>query len=109
MPPEGYCYSPNAASYGIVTSPVHSGDYAAAFTVSSDPDRPGRQTRCVHAGVLPESAYYSAWYFIPEDRDSRGTWNLFHFQGGAGPEEPLHGLWDLSLAKDPERGLHPPR
>ncbi|MBN1612706.1 MAG: heparin lyase I family protein [Polyangiaceae bacterium] len=105
-PPGGYCYLEAAASYGLTTSPVHSGNYAAAFTVSSDPNSPGPQVRCVRQGILPESAYYGAWYYIPEDRDNKSAWNLFHFTGGPGPGAKLPALWDLSLAHDSARGLH---
>jgi hypothetical protein len=105
-PPSGYCYSQDAASYGLVTSPVHSGHFAARFTVSTDPNAPGTQTRCLQNGIMPRSAYYGAWYFIPEDRDNKSAWNLFHFTGGTGPGTTLDPLWDLSLAHDAARGLH---
>jgi hypothetical protein len=98
--PEGYCYVDGTASYALVTSPVHSGNFAAAFTVSSDPNNLGPQVRCVRQGILPESAYYGAWYYIPEDRDNRSAWNLFHFTGGPGPGAELQALWDLSLTHD---------
>ncbi len=104
-PPVGFCYSPDYASYRLVTAPVHSGNYAAAFTVNSDPNRRGPQSRCVRDGILPESAYYGAHYLIPETRQSTANWNLFHFQGGPAPGEDLHGLWDLSLVNDAEGGV----
>jgi hypothetical protein len=100
-PSQGFCYTTGYGAYRIVTSPVHSGKYAAAFTVSSDETRLGTNARCVRQGAFPASAYYGAWYYIPEARDNTGTWNLFHFQGGPGPGQDLHGLWDLSLVNYP--------
>lgn len=92
--PGGFCYTAPAASHTIVTSPVHSGRFAAAFSVSAgEPD--GHQTRCVRQGMLPHAAYYGAWFFIPKRLTNTGLWNLVHFQGGEPSDQ--HGLWDISL------------
>lgn len=90
----GFCYAGDGASYTTVTSPVHSGRNAAAFTVVGG-DTPAHQTRCVRQGVLPAAAYYGAWYFIPATATNRANWNLVHFRGGTPAEQ--HGLWDISL------------
>ena len=90
----GFCYASPNASYTTVTSPVHSGRFAAAFKVdAADPE--GYQTRCVRQGQLPTAAYYGAWYFVPERATASGLWNLVHFQGGDASRQ--HGLWDISL------------
>lgn len=97
---QGYCYVEGSATYAIVTSPVHSGQYAAAFTVNTAAASPAvpSQTRCVRQGVLPPAAYYGAWYYIPAAASSEINWNLLHFQAGDGPDaSDLHGLWDVSL------------
>lgn len=80
----------------IVTEPVHSGRYAAAFRV--DTDSPStRQSRCFSQGELPTSGYYGAWYFIPAASDTFGNlWNLWHFQGG-NQTSSLHSLLDVTL------------
>jgi hypothetical protein len=104
----GYCYSHGPASYKLVTSPVHSGRFAAAFTVDSTrPDNmdPDAHARCVQRGVLPNAAYYGAWYLIPSLQANSGNWNLIHFQGGSSPADRLHGLWDVSLINDSNGGL----
>ncbi|MGH7434501.1 MAG: hypothetical protein ACRENE_02420 [Polyangiaceae bacterium] len=97
-PPIGFCYTAGPASYSLVTSPVHSGRYAAAFTVvgASDAGAGFGQARCVEQGIFPAAAYYGAWYYVPVQSVNSGTWNLFHFQGGA-PGSTLSGLWDVSL------------
>jgi hypothetical protein len=100
----GFCYAEPEASYTIVDSPVHSGRHAAAFSITR-PDTLGHQTRCVRQGVLPEAAYYGAWYFVPERADNSALWNLFHFQGGDASAQ--HGLWDVSLENTADGELEP--
>jgi hypothetical protein len=103
----GFCYEDADAESSIVTAPVHTGKFAAAFRVRGDGEDQNRQARCVRQGVFPTEAYYSAWYFIPQLATNRGLWNLFHFRGakiGPGPTN-LAGLWDVSLAGDADAGL----
>lgn len=88
----GFCYEVGSGKFDIVTEPVHSGKYAAAFTVRTPADG---QARCVREGNFPTAAYYGAWYFVPALATNMRLWNLIHFQGnGEG-----HGghLWDVSL------------
>lgn len=92
----GYCYADPESSRRVVTSPVHSGTFAAAFDMSPSSSTNERQTRCVRQGVLPVEAYYGAWYYIPSDLAGSHDWNLFHFAGGK-PRSLLHGLWDVSM------------
>jgi hypothetical protein len=102
----GFCYSRGSGSYELVTSPVHSGQLAAAFTVSTDTTDPGHQARCVRQGLLPTSAYYGAWYYVPSVRTNSMTWNLIHFEGGDSSDEAdQHGLWDVSLVNVDGTGL----
>jgi len=92
----GFCYSNDQATYALVTSPVHSGSSAASFSVAGTPEQ--RQARCVRHGALPSAAYYTAWYYVPAESSGTKDWNLFHFQGGSGPDTSLDDLWDVSLA-----------
>lgn len=97
----GFCYARHGASLEIVESPTaHTGKFAAAFTVNADDSTPDRsQARCVREGVMPASAYYGAWYFIPALATNADNWNLFHFLGGTSEADPEpHPLWDISLA-----------
>ena len=95
----GFCYAdPAASSTELVTSPVHSGRYAAAFTVKTDAGGDA-QTRCVRQGTLPTAAYYGAWYYIPEPTKPTGNWNLFHFRSGD-ELTATHGLMDVSLVAE---------
>jgi hypothetical protein len=95
--PMGFCFATGSGSLSVVTSPVHSGQYAAAFSVQGGAvDGGGAQVRCVQQGLFPSAAYYGAWYYVPEFALNAGNWNLLHFQGGV-PGQTLHGLWDVSL------------
>ena len=92
----GFCYSAPDATYRVVDAPARSGRKAAAFTISTDRGKDAEQTRCVREGLLPQDAYYSAWFYIPGGTTSSGNWNLMHFQSAA-EDAPLEGIWDVSL------------
>ena len=93
---EGFCYFAPDAAQAIVTSPVLSGDRAAAFSVTFAPGSDGVQSRCVREGLLPLHATYGAWFYLPEAPTAADNWNLMHFRGADG-SPPLINLWDVSL------------
>lgn len=96
----GYCYGD--VPYALVTEPHHSGRFAAEFKVIGSQQH---QTRCVRQGNLPESAYYGAWYFIPEPLTRVDVvWNLWHYQGRDSLDEKWHDLWDVTLVKGAQPG-----
>jgi hypothetical protein len=102
--PSGFCIATGSGSITLVTSPVHSGQYAAAFVVGGDVDASGAQARCVRQGTFPTAAYYGAWYYLPAFPANRPLWNLWHFQ--AGTPQAQHGLWDVSLVNWPDGSVH---
>jgi hypothetical protein len=76
----------------IVSSPVHSGAYANALTIhNADGNGSSPGVRMTYQGRgladktdptnLPDEAYYSAWYFIPEFV-SVDWWNIFQWKAG---------------------------
>ncbi len=97
----GFCYSDPKSSYRLVTAPVRTGAFAAAFEIHTDVVSDSHQARCVREGALPEEAYYGAWYYIPSGFSRPDNWNLLHFQGGE-PGTRLRGLWDVSLEDGPD-------
>lgn len=99
----GFCYNDDDSSYRLVSSPVRTGQFAAAFDMNPSSVDGARQTRCVRQGVLPVEAYYGAWYYVPSDLTGAHAWNLFHFQGGRAGTF-LHGLWDVSMNDDGGNG-----
>jgi hypothetical protein len=106
MAAQSFCYEITpAGTYNQVgaPSPVHSGSHSLSFTVVTDGGE--AQARCILSGVLPQAAYYGAWYFIPATATNLGNWNLIHFQGSTGPSGPVQQLWDVSLANDSSGAL----
>jgi hypothetical protein len=102
----GSCYVAGGASFQIVTSPVHSGQHSAAFTVNTAVASPSH-TRCLKQGVLPTAAYYGAWYYVPTQATNISNWNLLHFQGANVADGTVaHGLWDVSLENASDGTLH---
>lgn len=93
----GFCYANPAASYELVDSPVRSGTRAAAFHVAGQ-EGDGLQARCARHGILPEAAYYGAWFYVPVPITSSNNFNLFHFDGNGA--DVHHDLWDVSLELD---------
>lgn len=102
----GHCYARGNASYTLVTSPVRSATFAAAFTVTSN--NTGTQARCGREGNLPKSAYYGAWFYVSPARIEKGNWELVKFEGrSTDTSETPHGLWgvELSQASDGQHRL----
>jgi hypothetical protein len=97
--PAGLCYQRGTATFEVVTSPVRSGQFAAAYTTNSDPNALGTQARCVRQGTFPASAYYGAWFYVPSTRVVGRPWNLMHFRGSDTPSGETWGLWDVSLVQ----------
>ncbi len=105
--PGGFCFSNTSASLDVVSSPVHSGRWAASFHIVGE-EADGLQARCARQGKLPEAAYYGAWFYIPSPVTAATNWNLFHFEGDppdGGTEQ--WGLWDVSLALTEAGSLQP--
>lgn len=101
----GFCYSAPDANYRLVESPARTGRVAAAFSITTEAATDGTQTRCVREGVLPQDAYYGAWFYVPSGNTSSGNWNLIHFRGHNGML--LRGLWDVSVSTTDTGALRP--
>lgn len=101
----GFCYAAPDASYRLVEFPARTGRVSAAFSITSEANSDGTQTRCVREGMLPEDAYYGAWFYIPSGNTSTGNWNLIHFRGSK--DGDLRGLWDVSINTADTGALRP--
>lgn len=96
----GFCYSYEGAGFRLVTSPVRTGPFAAAFDLDMDVPNFQHQARCVREGALPEAAVYGAWFYIPSGASDPENWNLVHFQGGEpGQRGPRAGTWDVTVGQ----------
>jgi hypothetical protein len=100
----GFCYADGNSSFSVTTAPTRTGANAAAFEMRRNAADGSRQVRCVREGLLPEVAYYSAWYYLPADFGGARDWNLFHFRGGQVGGR-MDGLWDVSISEDAEGNL----
>jgi hypothetical protein len=96
----GFCYGDADDSYKFSSEHAHSGRIAAAFRVST---QGAEQSRCVREGILPDEAYYGAWFWVPAATVSK-NWNLMHFQGFR--NDQLQGLWDVSLGSTDDGRLY---
>jgi hypothetical protein len=101
----GFCYSDPDAKYRLVESPARTGRRAAAFDITTQANKDGRQARCVREGLLPGDAVYGAWFYLPSGTTTNGNWNLMHFQGSDDTE--LRGLWDISVVEAEAGTLRP--
>lgn len=90
---DGFCYMDGDASYSVVSSPAHSGNSAAAFTVNSS--TASAHARCAREGTFPADAVYGAWFYVSALANEPALWNLFLFQGHNGVM--LEPLWDVSI------------
>ena len=103
----GFCYKGGVAKDPtLADSPVHTGHYSAAYTVTADGSDSGNQSRCFLGGELPEQAYYSAWFYLPTAAKivDNANWNLVHFEGGDSPARHFN-TWDISLESADAGGL----
>ncbi|RYZ05379.1 MAG: hypothetical protein EOO73_20365 [Myxococcales bacterium] len=96
----GFCYADPGSGYRLVTSPVRTGPFAAAFELALNGEEVPHQARCVREGVLPDAAYYGAWFYIPSGSSDPNNWNLVHFQGGTPGDRQLAGMWDVNVRQD---------
>jgi hypothetical protein len=85
----------------IVTSPVHSGAFAASFSVTAV--GVGGQSRLTRSGALPAEAYYGAWYYIPNFATNTKLWNLIHIQSD-NPTDDVN-IWNVSILNTDDGNL----
>jgi hypothetical protein len=109
----------SSPSIGATTEQAHSGMYSAKFTSvaaspGASPYSPGGG--CLYKeSAFPQSAYYSAWYFLPTYHETLTSWSILKFMvplpiSDAGPGTPSTALgkalgaselFDLSLLSLP--------
>ena len=70
----------NTATYDIQQSIVHSGDYAIKLTIDTSSGTSQAAYLFFWNNQLPDAAYYSAWYYIPENIDTDVWWNIMQWK-----------------------------
>jgi hypothetical protein len=86
-----------------VQSPVRSGRYAIRATVTSQPA--GTISGAVMvAENMPQEAYYSAWFLVPDTVPPSTYWTFFKLASRSIPNDPSTGLdvWDFDFDPDPQ-------
>jgi hypothetical protein len=101
----GNSYLLGDATLSIVSSPVHSGRYAAKSSVNAA----GRlaTARLYRQDTLPPEAYYSVWLYVPAEYSVGDYWSVFEFSGRTDPNDSgtFTTAWTLNLHPSPDTGL----
>jgi hypothetical protein len=69
----------------LTPDPVHRGQFAAKLT--REAIDAGSGPGLYRDAALPNDAYYSAWYFVPEQYTTRTSWTITKFRG-KNPDAP---------------------
>jgi len=87
----------NGGSLSVTTDQARSGRYSMhAVAVASTSTSAGMLLR---TDDLPPTAYYSAWFFVPESIASTSYWLIFKFRSRTDPSSSASDveLWDLDV------------
>ena len=87
------------AYYTIITSPVHTGNYAVSLTIDTKAysSTGSYAAYLFYWDQLPGNAYYySAWYYIPSETRPQDWWNVWQwkstYNGNTDYSVPMHVL-----------------
>jgi len=95
---------PDASDTVVVSSQhAHRGSYAALLTVNAGSDGSQQNAGLTRAGGLPVSAYYSAWYYLPQTVSVGTFWTIFKFRMRSVVDDPnsVGELYDVDLVNLP--------
>jgi hypothetical protein len=78
---------------------AHRGRYAAKLTIDATGTTVQETAELYRSGILPQEAYYSAWYYLPRTVDVVGFWVIFKFRIRHTVDDPNSSdeLYDLDL------------
>jgi hypothetical protein len=93
--------SPDVAE--ISTEHPHRGRFSAKLTIDAGSDGVQQNVGLTQKGALPQAAYYSAWYYLPNTVDVGDFWVIFKFRRRAVIDDPTSEgeLFDLDLTQAP--------
>lgn len=94
----GYAWTNEGGSLELVSQPTRSGHFAVRASVVATNDE-GRISSALlsRRDAVPQPAYFSAWFYVPQTITSTSYWLLFKFRSTSGTE-----LWDLDISAPPE-------
>lgn len=67
------------ATYQVQEQTAHSGDYAVKFSIDTSSNT-SQAAYLFYWDVLPNTAYYSAWYYIPSNIQTEVWWNIMQWK-----------------------------
>jgi hypothetical protein len=104
LPPAGGSnVNPATGSLTVEDVRAHRGRFAAQLTVNAPADGMQKNTELMRSGLLPEEAYYSAWYYLPRSVAVNGFWVIFKLRLRRAVDDPTteDELYDLDLSGQP--------
>jgi len=78
---------------------VHQGKHAAKVTITTPADGSQATANLVRSGNLPDEAFYSSWYYLPQTAQVGGYWVLMKFRMRTTADDPTSDteLYDIDL------------
>lgn len=100
----GYAWTNEGGNLEFVSQPTRSGRFSVRASVVAT-NEAGRISSALlsRREGLPQAAYFSAWFYVPQPIVSTSYWLLFKFRSTSGTE-----LWDIDVA-EPREGAPEPR
>jgi hypothetical protein len=89
----------NEGQIEVATAYARSGRYAMRATVTSPGEPVASVGMAQRSGILPEEAYYSAWYYIATPMSAGEYWLFFKFRSRRIASDPstMVDLWDVDF------------
>jgi len=80
-------------------SRVHAGAFAAKMTIDAPPGGEQATATLIREGGLPDEAFYSAWYYLPQSVEVADYLVLMKLRARADAADPAsdHELYDIDL------------
>ncbi len=100
LPPGGGSRINPATGSITVEAAAARGRFAAQLAVNAPADGQQKNVELIRSGVLPEEAYYSAWYYLPRSVAVNGFWVIFKLRLRRAVDDPTteDELYDLDLS-----------
>jgi hypothetical protein len=107
-PPSGYTSAfPAPSAVAASADRPHRGKFGARLTIDAGPDGVQENAGLVLDTGLPEDAYYSAWYYLPQSVTVGTFWVIFKFRMQTVADDPASDteLFDLNVDDLPSGAL----
>lgn len=102
----GRTVGPSSSALGVSSEQAHGGSFAAKMTITTSLDR--ALSTLDRNGSLPEEAYYSAWFYLPQaasvsNEPFRQYWSIMRFRARTIATDPstMRPTYDIDLESLP--------